>query len=60
MMPLAESALGGAPAHAVPDGRSSLGQELGKKPHGSQPIPISRKPLETEPHVVQRSPGSGS
>jgi hypothetical protein len=39
--------------------RRSLGQECGKKPHRSQPISISRKPIDTVPHIAQRGQGFG-
>jgi hypothetical protein len=30
------------------------GKDWGKKAHGFQPISISRKPLETVPHIAQQ------
>jgi hypothetical protein len=40
-------------------GEVLAGQQMGNMPHRSQPISISRKPLEAVPHVVQRDPRLG-
>ena len=47
-------------AGAAASNGARWGKKWGKNPHRSQPISISRKPLETVPHLAQRVPDSGS